>query len=122
MLCRRETILAELAQSEAVAVIIRHHHERWDGKGYPDKLAGEAIPLGSRIIAVADTYEAMTADRPYRRALPLSVAYEEIMRQSGTQFDPSVVRAFSRAFGPDNARNPSGFPQPQSQFSPSAAS
>jgi len=94
-------VVARLVQSDPVAVIIRHHHERWDGKGYPDGLSAEAIPLGSRIIAVADTFEAMTADRPYRRALPIPIAYEEILRNSGTQFDPSVVRAFERAFRPE---------------------
>ena len=103
-------IVANLAQSEAIAIIIRHHHERWDGKGYPDGLKGEAIPLGSRIIAVADTFEAMTADRPYRRALPMQTAYEEILRHSGTQFDPNVVRAFERALFPNGARNGHGQP------------
>ena len=97
-------VVARLMQSDLVSVIIRHHHERWDGKGYPDGLAGGAIPLGSRIIAVADTFEAMTADRPYRRALPLSIAYEEIIRNSGTQFDPAVVRAFGRAFRPEQSQ------------------
>lgn len=95
-------IIARLSQSERIAMIIRHHHERWDGKGYPDKLAGETIPLGSRIIAVADTYEAMTADRPYRRALPPEIAYKEVLANSGTQFDPAVVSAFARAFLPES--------------------
>lgn len=104
-------VVARLVQSDPVSVIIRHHHERWDGNGYPDGLAGEAIPLGSRIIAVADTFEAMTADRPYRRALPLSIAYEEIVRNSGTQFDPAVVRAFEKAFRP--AQVHLGVPQGQ---------
>lgn len=94
-------IIARLSQSDRIAMIIRHHHERWDGKGYPDALVGESIPLGSRVIAVADTYEAMTADRPYRRALPAEVAYKEILANSGTQFDPAVVAAFARAFKPD---------------------
>jgi len=93
-------IITRLSQSDRIAMIIRHHHERWDGKGYPDGLAGETIPIGSRIIAVADTYEAMTADRPYRRALPAEVAYKEILANSGTQFDPAVVAAFARAFRP----------------------
>ncbi|MGB3328836.1 MAG: HD-GYP domain-containing protein, partial [Thermomicrobiales bacterium] len=93
-------IIARLAQSDRIAIIIRHHHERWDGSGYPDGLKGEEIPLGSRIIAVADTYEAMTADRPYRRALPAETAYKEILANSGSQFDPLVVSAFSRAFRP----------------------
>jgi len=94
-------IIARLSQSDRIAMIIRHHHERWDGKGYPDALAGESIPLGSRIISVADTYEAMTTDRPYRRGLPPEVAYKEILANSGTQFDPAVVAAFARAFKPE---------------------
>jgi HD-GYP domain-containing protein (c-di-GMP phosphodiesterase class II) len=73
---------------------IRHHHERWDGKGYPDGIAGTDIPLGARIIAVADSYDAMTSDRPYRRALPHEVAMIELQRGAGTQFDPVVVEAY----------------------------
>jgi uncharacterized membrane protein len=76
------------------ADIIRHHHERWDGRGYPDGLAGEAIPLGSRIIAVADVYDAMTSDRPYRAALAHEVAIAELIRGSGSQFDARAVEAF----------------------------
>ncbi|MGC4105762.1 MAG: HD domain-containing phosphohydrolase [Thermomicrobiales bacterium] len=94
-------IIARLSQSDRIAMIIRHHHERWDGMGYPDGLSGESIPLGSRIIAVADTFEAMTANRPYRRALPAEIAYKEILANSGTQFDPAVVSAFARAFKPE---------------------
>ena len=71
---------------------IRHHHERWDGKGYPDGIAGADIPLGARIIAVADSYDAMTSDRPYRRALPHEVAMIELQRGAGTQFDRSSWR------------------------------
>ena len=78
----------------AGAAIIRHHHERWDGSGYPDGLAGDAIPLGARIIAVADVYDAMTSDRPYRAALSHEVAVSELMRGSGSQFDATVVEAF----------------------------
>ena len=77
--------------------IVRHHHERWDGKGYPDGLAGEAIPLGARIIAVADSFDAMTSDRPYRRAMSFSTALAEIRRNSGIQFDPKIVEAFDQA-------------------------
>ena len=73
---------------------IRHHHERWDGKGYPDGLAGEGIPLGARVIAVADSYDAMTSDRPYRKALPADIALIELRRGAGTQFDAEVVEAF----------------------------
>jgi len=73
---------------------IRHHHERWDGRGYPDGLAGLDIPLGARIIAVADAYDAMTSDRPYRKALPHEIALAELERGAGKQFDPAVVEAF----------------------------
>lgn len=76
------------------AEIIRHHHERWDGQGYPDCVAGTAIPFGARIIAVADSYDAMTSDRPYRRALTHEVAISELVRGRGSQFDPAVVEAF----------------------------
>ncbi|MDI6751935.1 MAG: response regulator [bacterium] len=74
--------------------IIRHHHERFDGTGYPDKLSGDMIPLGARILAVADSFEAMTRDRSYRKALSKEHAIEEIKRCSGSQFDPKVVIAF----------------------------
>ena len=76
------------------AEIVLTHQESYDGTGYPQGLKGEAIPLGARIFAVADTLDAMTSDRPYRRALPWSVAYDEIRRESGEQFDPQVVQAF----------------------------
>jgi ribonuclease P protein subunit RPR2 len=74
--------------------IVRSHHERWDGAGYPDRLSGEDIPLGARVFAVADTLDAMTSDRPYRRALPWRAAREEIGRLAGSQFDANVVEAF----------------------------
>jgi ribonuclease P protein subunit RPR2 len=74
--------------------IVRSHHERWDGAGYPDGLTREEIPAGARIFAVADTLDAMTSDRPYRGALPWADAQREIVAQSGTQFDPEVVAAF----------------------------
>ncbi len=79
--------------------VVRHHHERWDGSGYPDGLAGEAIPLAARIVAVADALDAMTlAYRPYRRPFTAQEAYDEVMRCSGSHFDPLVVRAFQRAW------------------------
>jgi len=78
--------------------IVYSHHERFDGKGYPSALAGDEIPLGSRVFAVADTFDAMTSDRPYRRALPWDAAREEIIRHSGSQFDPQVVQAFLQAY------------------------
>ena len=74
--------------------IIRHHHERYDGKGYPDGLAGEDIPMLARIVAVADAFDAMTSDRPYRQALPLELAFHELLRTAGSHFDPRCVQAF----------------------------
>ena len=79
--------------------IVRSHHERWDGRGYPDRLAGGEIPLGARVFAVADALDAMTSNRPYRRALPWSVARDEIVGQAGKQFDPEVVEAFRAVEG-----------------------
>jgi diguanylate cyclase (GGDEF)-like protein len=76
---------------------VRHHHERYDGTGYPDKLAGKHIPLQSRIILTADAFEAMTSDRPYRKAPGRDFALAELARHAGTQFDPRIVEAFSRA-------------------------
>jgi putative nucleotidyltransferase with HDIG domain len=76
------------------AQIIYTHHERYDGKGYPTGLQGEEVPLGARIFAVADAFDAMTSDRPYRRALPAQKAREEILSNAGSQFDPRVVEAF----------------------------
>ena len=74
--------------------VIRSHHERWDGDGYPDGLVGDRIPLGARVFAVADALDAITSDRPYRRQQPWSYAVDEIADQSGKQFDPEVVDAF----------------------------
>lgn len=82
--------MAEIAQ------IVRHHHERWDGQGYPAGLAGTAIPLGGRIIAVADAFSAMTNDRIYRPALPVERAWAELRAHSGTQFDPEIVAVFEQ--------------------------
>jgi HD-GYP domain-containing protein (c-di-GMP phosphodiesterase class II) len=73
---------------------VRHHHERYDGSGYPDKLMGETIPIGARIIMVADTVDAMTSHRPYRPALDYEAVVSELRRYSGLQFDPTVVQAF----------------------------
>ncbi|MHB9143827.1 MAG: HD-GYP domain-containing protein [Symbiobacteriia bacterium] len=79
--------------------IIRHHHERLDGQGYPDGLTGEDIPLGARILLVADAFDAMTTDRPYRRALPRAEALRRIVENAGTQFDRRVAWAAVRVFG-----------------------
>jgi diguanylate cyclase (GGDEF)-like protein/putative nucleotidyltransferase with HDIG domain len=86
-----ERILRVLPGLGTVARIVRHEHERWDGRGYPDGLAAEAIPLGSRIIIAADTYHAITSDRPYRAARGHSEAIDELTRCAGTQFDPQVT-------------------------------
>jgi HD-GYP domain-containing protein (c-di-GMP phosphodiesterase class II) len=79
--------------------VVLHHHERWDGHGYPDGLAAEDIPLGARLFAVADAFDAMTSDRPYRRALPRDEAIREIVGESGEQFDPSAVKTFISVLG-----------------------
>jgi HD-GYP domain-containing protein (c-di-GMP phosphodiesterase class II) len=82
-----------------IADYILTHHERWDGKGYPQGLSGETIPLISRILAVVDAYDAMTQDRPYRAAMPREFAVGELIKYSGTQFDPGVVRIFLHIIG-----------------------
>jgi ribonuclease P protein subunit RPR2 len=90
-----EQMLGGVAFLQGVGLdIVRGHHERWDGSGYPDRLAGTDIPLAARVFAVADTLDAMTSDRPYRRAGRWRDAGVEILRQSEHQFDPAVVRAF----------------------------
>lgn len=87
-------LLARIPFLSSASKIVLAHQERYDGAGYPQGLAGDAIPLGARIFAVADTLDAMTSDRPYRHALAFSTAREEIIRESGKQFDPDVVRVF----------------------------
>jgi ribonuclease P protein subunit RPR2 len=77
------------------AQVVRHHHERWDGAGYPDGLAGDDIPLAARVFAVADVLDALTTDRPYRPASPLRQAREMIAAGAGTHFDPAVIDAFA---------------------------
>ncbi|HEX5898407.1 MAG TPA: HD domain-containing phosphohydrolase, partial [Solirubrobacteraceae bacterium] len=89
--------IVHAADMEVEARWVRHHHERYDGAGYPDGLAGEEIPLESRVILVADAFEAMTSDRPYRQAPGQSFAILELGRHAGTQFDPDVVEALTRA-------------------------
>jgi HD-GYP domain-containing protein (c-di-GMP phosphodiesterase class II) len=89
-----ERILNAAPALRPVGTIVRSTHERWDGAGYPDGLAGKQIPLGARIVAVCDAYESMVSDRPYRRALGHGWACQELRREAGTQFDPAVVDAF----------------------------
>jgi putative two-component system response regulator len=89
-------ILRPLRLGSIVGPIVRGHHERWDGNGYPDGLKGEAIPKGARIVAVVDAHDAMTHDRPYRPALSTDEARDELLRSRGTQFDPEIVDAFLR--------------------------
>ena len=84
-------ILRDIEFLEVAAQIVRHHHERWDGGGYPDGLSGEAIPLAARIFSVVDTLDAMTTDRPYRPGVSMAQARSEIAAKAGTQFDPAVV-------------------------------
>ncbi len=80
------------------ALLVLHHHERLDGRGYPSRLKGMEIPLGSRLIAVADSYDALTTDRPYRSGRTHDEAVAELLRCAGTQFDPQVIHAFCAAF------------------------
>ncbi len=90
-------ILRDIDFLNDVAEIVHAHHERFDGDGYPRGLKGEEIPLGARIFAVVDAYDAMTSHRPYRKAIPHNTAVQEIARNAGSQFDPEVVKAFLEA-------------------------
>src|SRR5262249_47807698 len=97
-------MLSNLAMEPTVVLLVRCHHEAWDGSGYPRRLGGEAIPLGARILAVADCFDALTSDRPYRRGMPRKQAVHMVCDRRGTDYDPLVVDAFERVYG---ARNPS---------------
>lgn len=89
-------IIGSIKQLNEISSWLRSHHEKYDGTGYPDRLKGDEIPLPGRILAVADTYDAMTSDRSYRKGLPHEIAVEEIKRCANTQFDPLVVEVFLR--------------------------
>jgi len=109
------SMLASFSLFRECARYVRGHHERWDGKGYPDGLIGEAIPLGARIIAVADSFDAMTTTRPYRKALPVSEAHRRLGEGSGTQWDPRVVAAFLELLDTTPLGQPEPLPLPTSQ-------
>jgi putative nucleotidyltransferase with HDIG domain len=95
-------ILKSVRQLADVIPFIRHHHERYDGQGYPDGLRGEQIPLEARILAVADSFDAMTSHRPYRKAMSPQTALVELQEKAGTQFDPRVVEVFHMVFQKGN--------------------
>ena len=90
-----EQICRPLVSSRLFAPIVRHHHERWDGTGYPDRLAGAEIPVGARVVCLVDAFDAMTHDRPYRPAIGIEQALGELRREAGRQFDPDLVARFT---------------------------
>lgn len=89
-------VLKNIPDFADILPAVRHHHERFDGGGYPSRLAGSDIPLEASIIAVADAYDAMTTNRPYRNSLSDSAALKELIRNRGTQFDPEITDAFAK--------------------------
>jgi len=112
-------LLKRHADFERGVEIVLHHHERWDGAGYPAGLKGTAIPFGARVIAVADSYDAMTSDRPYRRGIPATKAAAILREERGTQWDETLVDAFLRgiadrldASAPPDLRLVSVLPEP----------
>jgi HD-GYP domain-containing protein (c-di-GMP phosphodiesterase class II) len=98
------SILRDIPQMEEVGLMLLHHHERFDGHGYPVGLKGNEIPYGARIIAVADAFDAMTSDRPYRASIGVGAAVHELTVNAGTQFDPEIVKAFLDLLQRDTAR------------------
>ncbi|MEW6182874.1 MAG: HD-GYP domain-containing protein [Bacillota bacterium] len=92
------SILRDIPELEEIAIITLYHHERWDGEGYPYGVKGESIPLGARILCVADSYDAMTSERVYKKAISREKALNELRRCAGGQFDPEVVEVFLRCF------------------------
>jgi len=89
-------VVRPLGLGDVVTDVVLHHHERWDGRGYPDGLAAEEIPLAARVFSVCDALEAMTAERPYRSPMPTAVAFERVRLEAGQQFDPDVIDALER--------------------------
>jgi len=105
-------LIEPLSFSPSITSAIRHHHEWWNGSGYPDGLSGEEIPLLARIISLADSYDAMASDRPYRQGLSIKKVEDEIAKNAGIQFDPKIVSLFSKHFNnggilPQNPQSPS---------------
>jgi putative nucleotidyltransferase with HDIG domain len=95
-------IVKEISFLKPIMSYVIEHHERYDGKGYPKGLAGEGISVKARLLAIADCYDAMTTDRPYRKGLEPDIAYDEIVKNAGTQFDPELVEAFKKSFQSGN--------------------
>jgi HD-GYP domain-containing protein (c-di-GMP phosphodiesterase class II) len=106
------SMLESFALFRECARYVRGHHERWDGLGYPDKLQGEAIPVGARIIAVADAFDAMTTTRPYRKALPVAEARRRLADGAGSQWDPRIIDAFLRLLETTALGQPAPVPLP----------
>jgi putative two-component system response regulator len=96
-----EGICRSFPSSSIFAPVVRHHHERWDGFGYPDQLRGEAIPIGARIVGLVDAFDAMVHERPFRPPLSIQDALAEIQWEAGRQFDPGLVPIFLRAIDPN---------------------
>jgi len=99
---RGEAICSKLNFAREILPIIRHHHERYDGKGYPDGLSGEDIPFLARLVSIADTVDAITSSRPYRSAGTFEQVLEELQKCAGTQFDPVLVAAFISLYNNNN--------------------
>ena len=103
------TILEDYPIFRKMAINAKYHHERFDGRGYPDGLKGEDIPLFSRIILISDTFDAMTSTRPYRKGLPFEVAFAELREFAGTQFDPVIVEKFIACMTKEKEKNQKTF-------------
>jgi HD-GYP domain-containing protein (c-di-GMP phosphodiesterase class II) len=101
-----DEIVAELGFPYDIRAIVRSHHERWDGTGYPDRLAGEQIPLNARILCVADVYDALTTSRSYRAELPVEEARSIMVELSGAAFDPSLLDVFLRILSERDTSHP----------------
>lgn len=106
---RSHQILQGFDQFEEISRSAKHHHERYDGRGYPDGLKGDEIPLFARILLIADTFDAMTSTRPYRKGLSFEIAFEELDEFSGTQFDPGLVKHFIKGMKKEQAKREETF-------------